>query len=220
MPKVLLCDDHDIVRRGLRDILEEQPFVRVVGEARDGIGAIGMATELAPDIVIMDISMPLTNGIDAAAEIRKRLPGCRIIFLSVHAGSAFVLRALREGASGYLLKDDAAEEIPAAVHAVSGGRRYFSRQIAGSLKVTQPHGGEFLSAPDGLSMLSVRERQVLQLVAEGMTNQQTAEKLNISIKTVETYRSRLMTKLGIDDYPHLVLFALHHGIVNLEPEAR
>lgn len=192
----------------------------VVGEARDGLSAVSVATTLKPDVVVMDVSMPRSNGIEAAAEILKYHPTCRIVFLSVHTGPAFVLRALRAGASGYVLKDSAAHDILDAIRAVGAGRRYFSPDVAQALRESEGPGEGLIARPDPLEQLSLRERQVLQLVTEGMTNHQAAELLNISVKTVETYRSRVMSKLGIEDYPHLVLFAVREGILSLDTEVK
>jgi DNA-binding NarL/FixJ family response regulator len=210
--KVFLADDHAIVREGLAGVLEAQPDVRVVGTAADGRDAMRQIAALDPDVAVMDISMPHMNGIDAAREMRDRGLRARVVILSMHSSAEHVFQALEAGASGYLLKDSAAKEIIDAVRAVHAGRRY----LCGKVAEVMADNFERLSAASPLARLSKRERQVLQLVAEGRSSAQIAAALHLSPKSVDTYRSRLMRKLGIGDVAGLVKFAIRHGLASLE----
>jgi DNA-binding NarL/FixJ family response regulator len=213
---VFLADDHAIIREGLRMILETQADIRVLGGAADGREAVRLVHELKPDVVVMDISMPELNGIEATRQILLGNPDVRVVILSMHATSEYISRTLEVGASGYLLKESAGLEVIEAVRAAYEGQRYLSRRISDTLvdqylricKETYQH--------DLLETLSGREREVLQLVVEGKSSTEIAERLSLSRKTVETYRSRLMDKLGIEDLPGLVKFAIQHGIIHLE----
>jgi len=209
---VLLADDHAIVRDGLRMLLEAHTDLNVVGAVADGREAVKEARRLRPDVVVMDISMPELNGIDAAHAICEALPETRVLMLSMQTGSEHVHRALQAGARGYLLKQAAGTELVAAVRALHAGRRYLTE------KINEAVMSDFLNKrPVGspLDQLSPRERSVLQLVVEGHSNAETARELSLSVKTVETYRSRLMQKLGIKDLPGLVKFAIEHGLTQL-----
>jgi DNA-binding NarL/FixJ family response regulator len=211
--KVLLADDHAVVRDGLKMVLQSQPDMEVVGEAGDGQEAIQQAVQIAPDVALMDIAMPVLNGIEATLQIRDRCPDTEILILSVHSNAEHVFRALQAGALGYLLKESAGAEVINAVRSVHGGRRYLSGKIADTViqdYIRQRH----TASP--LESLSPRERQILQLVVEGRTSAQVADVLSLSPKSVETYRSRLMQKLGIGDVPSLVKFAIQHGLTSLE----
>ncbi|GAB4513341.1 MAG: response regulator transcription factor [Anaerolineae bacterium] len=210
--RVLLADDHTIVRDGLRMILEAQGDVRVVAEASDGREAVEQAQATRPDVVIIDIAMPSLNGIDATERIRSSCPDTQVIILSMHATSEHVFRAFRAGAQGYLLKESAGREVVEAVRAVHAGRRYLSAQIAEALAEDETALRAGLEAASPLDRLSPREREILQLVVEGKSSAEIAEMLCLSQKTVETYRSRLMQKLGIHDLPGLVKFAIQHGL--------
>jgi len=205
--RALLADDHAVVRYGLRALLELSG-VQVIGEAGDGREALRIAEEYKPDVAILDVAMPGLNGIDTAAVLRERCPYTRVVILSMHADAEHVHRAFAAGASGYLLKGSASEEIVAAARAVLLGRRYLSRELA--------HIGlaraERSDKPGPLDSLSDRERQVLQLVVEGHSSAEIAELVNLSPKSVDTYRSRLMKKLGVSDIPALVKFAIQHGL--------
>lgn len=207
--RVLLADDHVVMRDGLRALLVPTGDITVVGEAGNGREALKLAQELAPDIVLIDISMPELNGVEATRLIRESCPAARTIILSMHSTSEHVHRALAAGASGYLLKESAWPEVVAAVRAVSEGRQYFCKVIRAILNET-PGTGPRARSP--LDSLSARERQVLQLVVEGHSSAEIARIITLSPKTVETYRSRLMKKLGVADVPALVKFALEHGI--------
>lgn len=209
---VLVADDHAIVREGLVALLAAQSDIRVVGTAADGRDTVRQAETLKPEVVVMDISMPDMNGIEAAREIHRRLPAARVVILSMHSSAEHVYHALEAGARAYLLKESAANEIVAAVRAAHAGRRYLSPKIA---EVIADNIGR-ASAASPLESLSGRERQVLQLVAEGRSSAEIAKTLNLSPKSVDTYRSRLMQKLHIGDIAGLVKFAIQHGITSVE----
>ena len=206
---VLVADDHAVVRDGLRAILESNPGIDVVGFASDGREAIREAKRLRPDVVLMDIAMPELNGIEATAEIRDQCEGVNVIMLSMHATSEHVFRAMQAGARGYLLKDSAGAEVVHTVRRVQGGERYLTSKVSDT--VIDGYVRKHLEKSP-LESLSRREREVLQLVAEGMSSSVIAERLNLSPKTVETYRSRLMEKLRLKDLPALVRFAVQHGL--------
>lgn len=212
--KVLISDDHAIVRDGLRFLLEAQGDIKVIGEAADGREAIRKVKELKPDIVIMDIVMSELNGIDATEQICKDCPSTRVIMLSMRSSTEPILRSLKAGASGYLLKESAGRELVNAIYSVHEGKRYLSSKVSDRMLGAYLNKEESLKDP--LATLSQREREVLQLVVEGRTSAEIAEKLFLSIKTVKTYRSRLMTKLGIKDIPSLIKFAIQHGLTSLE----
>ncbi|MBY0268307.1 MAG: response regulator transcription factor [Burkholderiales bacterium] len=208
--RVLLADDHTVMRAGLTTLIETGAAASVVAAVANGRDAVEAAVRLKPDVVVMDISMPDLNDIEATLLIRQRCPATQVVILSMHSSREQVHRAFAAGASGYVLKDAAGTEVLAAVRAAAGGRRYVSRAI-----------GDFASAghvmPAGpLASLSSRERQVLQFVVEGKSSTEIARLVHLSPKTVETYRSRLMKKLGVADLPALVKFAIQHGITALD----
>jgi DNA-binding NarL/FixJ family response regulator len=209
---VLVADDHAIVREGLVALLASQPNIEVVGTAADGRGTLREALRCAPQAVVMDIAMPDMNGIEATRELRDRLPDVRVVILSMHSSVEYVFHALEAGASAYLLKESAAQEIADAVRAVCRGRRYLSSKIAEVVAEGIGRG----SAASPLESLSKRERQVLQLVAEGGSSAGIAAMLALSPKSVDTYRSRIMQKLHIGDVAGLVKFAIQHGLTPLE----
>ena len=206
--RVMLVDDHTMMREGLRALLVASSGIDVVGEVSDGRKALERIEELRPDVVVMDIAMPGLNGIDAAAEIRKRCPTARIVILSMHSSSEHLYRAFAAGAAGYVLKSSAGAEVIQAVHAVHVGRRYLSP----ALQAAYADARYGLPRSSPLASLSARERQVLQLVVEGQSSTEIAERLHLSPKTVDTYRSRIMQKLGVGDIAALVKFALQQGI--------
>jgi DNA-binding NarL/FixJ family response regulator len=214
-PRVLLADDHAVVRDSLRVLLEAQPDIQVVGLAANGREAVALASQLGPDVAILDIVMPELNGIEAAPQIVAASPGTQVLILSMHVTGELVIRAVRAGARGYVLKEAAGAEVVAAVRALHAGRRHFSPQVLGLVMreglALDGHG----PPPDALARLSARERQVLQLVVEGHTSAEIAARLGLSRKSVETYRSRVRTKLGLDDIPSLVKFAIQHGLTPL-----
>lgn len=207
---ILLADDHTIVRDGLRMILESSGDFAVVGEAGNGREAVAKARALRPDVIIMDIAMPELNGIEAARLIALEQPAARIIILSMHNTREHVSRAFQAGVQGYILKESAGTEVVAAVRAIMRGHRYVGRGVEIPPGMRRSEYRDMPKSP--LESLSQREREVLQLVVEGRTSVEIAEILSLSPKSVETYRSRLMVKLGIGNIPALVKFALLHGI--------
>ena len=211
--RVLLADDHAVVRDGLRALLDLEKDISVIGDATDGRQAVSEAGRLRPDVVVMDIAMPGLNGIEAAERICEANPEVRVLILSMHANAEYIYRALHAGARGYLLKESAAVEVADAVRALYAGRRYFSHKISDILVDDYVREHRPVSP---LESLSLREREILQLIVEGKTSAEAATQLALSVKTVETYRSRLMHKLGIGDLPALVKFAIQHGITSLE----
>ena len=213
---ILIADDHRVVLDGLRLLLETKGDIKVVGEAVTGREAVQKARELKPDIVIMDIAMPELNGIEAAQQISILLPATRIIILSMHSTTEHVMRALKAGAQGYLLKESTGTELMDAVRAVSAGHRYMSQKISDILIDKCVDHPDARLAEHPLDCLSPREREILPLVAEGKTSLEIAQIIFLSPKTVETYRSRLMQKLGIKNIPDLIKFAIQQGVTPLE----
>jgi RNA polymerase sigma factor (sigma-70 family) len=213
---VFLADDHTVVRDGLRYLLEAQPDIEVIGDAADGRQAVRLITRLKPDVAIVDITMPELNGIDATLQIRDVCPSTEVIILSMHANTRHITRALRAGAQGYLVKESAGIEVVKAVRKVNAGHHYLSQAVTDAVindYVSQRLTAEYRSS---LESLSPREREVLQLVVEGKSSTEIATILNLSPKTVESYRSRLMQKLEISDLPSLVRFAIKQGLTPLE----
>ena len=214
--RVLVADDHAIIREGLRVMLGNQPDMEVVGIAANGREAIRIVSEQEPDVAVMDISMPELNGIEATQQMLSRYPHLRVIVLSIHETKAYVFRALRAGVKGYLIKETAGLEVVDAVRAVYRGQRYLSKRIADLLMDASLLQSETSMDVSPLEALSPREREILQLVAEGNTSQEIAKRLSISPKTVDTYRSRLMQKIKVQDTAGLVKFAIQHGVISLE----
>lgn len=213
--RVFLADDHTVVRDGLRILLEAQGDIEVVGDASDGRQVVALAQQLVPDVVVMDIAMPGLNGIDAAQEIRRACPSVQILFLSMHSTNEHIFRALNAGAKGFLLKESAGAEVVQAVRAVAAGRRYFSEKITDAACMYHDHPLRQAVLKSPIERLSPRERQILQLVAEGKTSAEIAEMLYLSAKSIETYRSRLMHKIGVSDLTALIKFAIQHGLTTL-----
>jgi DNA-binding NarL/FixJ family response regulator len=209
--RVLLADDHRVITDGLRSLIDSRADMRVVAVAATGLEAVRCAIETAPDIVVIDQAMPEMNGTEAAQIIRERRAETRVIILSMYSNTEHVHRALQAGASGYVLKSCAGDELVEAIRTVHSGRRYLSAPLADELLERMING-----SADALSRLSARERQVLKLLADGHSVLHIAGTLCLSRKTVETYRERLMEKLGLRDLPSLVKFALRHGVVGLE----
>ena len=208
--RVLLADDHTLVRQGLRALLEREADIKIIGEARNGREAVHRAVALKPDIVVMDISMPHLNGLEATQRIAATCPGTRVVALSMHKQEHHVQALLRAGARGYVPKDAPASELLAAVRAVHGGGCYLHPQI--SSKVVDGYlDGNRPAAPREL--LTSREREVLQLVAEGKTNRLIAAELRLSVKTIEAHRARIMTKLKIHNAAGLTRYAMSRGII-------
>jgi DNA-binding NarL/FixJ family response regulator len=201
--RVLLVDDHAVMREGL-SVLLAGAGMEIVGSVGTGRAAVRAAIAMSPDVVVMDLSMPEMNGMDATREICARLPGVQVVVLSMHANREHVYQALNAGATGYVLKDAASTELVSAVRAACVGRRYVSPALG---PLTESSG-----KPGPVASLSARERQVLQLVVEGRTSAEIAQSANLSTKTVETYRSRLMNKLGVSDLASLVKLAIQHGL--------
>ncbi|HVJ13240.1 MAG TPA: response regulator transcription factor [Burkholderiales bacterium] len=210
--RILIADDHGIVAEGLKHLIEAQPDMKVVALVGDGREAVQQAREVQPDVVLMDLSMPELNGADATRAILERDAKCRVIVLSMYAQREYVRRALKAGAAGYVVKRSAAKEVVDAIRAVHAGQRYLSPRVADV--VLEDYTDD--KQDDLLSRLSAREREVLQLLAEGRTGAQIAERLSLSQKTVETYRARLVEKLGIRDLAGLVRFAIQRGLVSLD----
>jgi len=214
--RVLLADDHAMVRDGLQSLLESEDDIEVVGATGDGREAVRMVEKLRPDLALMDISMPGLNGIEATAEIADRFPDTRIIILSMHHTTEHIFQALKAGARGYLLKESAGSEVVTALRTVHKGGRYLSKRIEETVIDDYVRLRRSPDAASPMERLSHREREILQLVVEGKSSAEAAEILCISPKTVETYRSRLMRKLGVGDLPGLVKFALRHGLTSLD----
>lgn len=209
---IFLADDHPIVRDGLQLILEAQSGLKVVGAADNGRETVHKVTQHCPDVVIMDITMPDLNGIEATQQIRQACSTTRVIILSMHGNAKYIMRALQAGADGYLIKGSASAEVVAAVYAVYAGRRYLSERISNLSIDEYLRQRRINEVKDPFSQLSAREREVLQLVVEGKSSAEIADLLSLSPNTVKTYRSRLMQKLNIDDLPALVKFAVQHGL--------
>ena len=214
--RILLADDHAIVREGLRLLLEAQSDFRVVGEAANGLQAIRQAQTLQPDAVLMDAAMPELNGIEAAAQIRQYCPATKVIILSMHSSAEHVQRAMAAGACGYVLKESAGATVVQAVRTVQAGRRFLSPGLAETIINNHAPAEAGPGSRSPLERLSLRERQVMQMVCEGQTSAAIAAKLFLSVKSVETYRCRLMLKLDLHDVPSLVKFSLRHGLTTLE----
>ncbi len=208
--RVLVADDHMIVRTGIRHVLESEPGFEVVGEAANGADALALAAELRPDVVVLDISMPDVSGLELAARLRDTA-GTRVLILSMHNNAEYVLESVRAGAHGYLLKDTAATELRTAIRAVCQGESYFSPPVASRLSAAVR--GERDQGPGGLEQLTAREREVLLGIAQGRTNKEIATELRISHRTVETHRESLMRKLQIRTVAELTRFALGAGIL-------
>lgn len=212
--KLMIADDHTVVRDGLKMLLESKGDINVIAEAEDGLQAVQKARELKPDVILMDISMKNMNGIEATARIIQENPKIKIVILSIQSSSEDIYRALQAGAVGYLLKESAGAEVLEAVRAVFNGRRYLSRKVDDIVIDSYIFDREKNSSGSPLDSLSSREREVLQLVAEGKSSNEISKLLFLSVKTVETYRSRLMQKLGIKDIAELIRFAIKHGLTN------
>jgi DNA-binding NarL/FixJ family response regulator len=212
--KVVLADDHALVRKGIRAVLAALPGVDVVAEAGDGREALALIEEHRPDIAVLDVTMPGLNGLEVAARVPKASPGTKIVILSMHAGEAYVAQALKAGVSGYLLKDAADDELETAVKVVSRGDVYLSPKI--STQVVERYVQAGSAQPDPLAGLTTRQREILQLVAEGKSSKEIASLLDLSVKTVESHRGQIMERLGVHDLTGLVRFAIRVGLVSPE----
>jgi two-component system, NarL family, response regulator NreC len=212
--RIIIADDHPFMRTGLRHVLEEHPEFRVVGEAADGREAVQMVGEENPDVAILDIGMPNLNGIEAARQICASAPRVAIIVLSMHSDEAYVLRALKAGARAYLLKQSAESDLIAAVKAVNQGKSFFSPAISQMLLEEYMRQIRDRDVEDSYELLTPREREILQMVAEGNSNKDIANRLNLSLYTVETHRSNMMEKLSLHSVPELILYAVRKGVIS------
>ena len=213
MIRVLLADDHSVVRQGLRVWLERSGSIEVVGEAADGREAVALTEQLKPDIVIMDIAMPLLNGIDATAQITRRDPNTKVIVLSMHTDESYILRALGAGAKGYLLKESTETDVLPAVQSVQEGKSYFSPSITRVLLEDYMRMLKQNNLQDSYDLLTEREKEVLQLLAQGKSNKEVAQILNLSPHTIDSHRTNLMQKLDVHNTAEIVLYAVRKGIV-------
>jgi two-component system response regulator NreC len=212
--RILLVDDHTVVRKGLRMLLEGQAGFSVIADAADGREAVALAETHAPDVVVMDVAMPSLNGIEAARQIMMKVPKTAVVFLSMHSDEAYVLKALKAGARAYLLKDSAEYDLINAIRAVNEGKAFFSPAISKMLVedyMTQMRGR---GVEDSYELLTTREREVLQLLAEGKNNKEVAGLLNLSLYTVETHRSNIFQKLNLHSSAELILYAVRKGVIS------
>jgi RNA polymerase sigma factor (sigma-70 family) len=212
--RILLADDHKLLRSGLRLLLERQPDMSVVAEADDGREAVRNAATSKPDVVVLDIGMPNLNGIEACVQITQENSATAVVMLSMHSDESYVLRALKAGARAYLLKDSAESDLVRAIHAVAEGKSYFSPAVSKVLLEDYVRKLQRAGVEDSFELLTSREREILQLVAEGRSNKEVAHLLNLSVYTVETHRSNLMQKLNLRGVPELILYAVRKGIIS------
>ncbi|MBI4464793.1 MAG: response regulator transcription factor [Acidobacteria bacterium] len=212
--RILLADDHRIVRQGLRRILEEHPQIEVVAEASDGREAVQLAQEKKPDVVVMDIAMPHLNGMEATRQILRRLPSTKVLVLSMYSDESYVVQVLEAGAKGYLLKDSADTELVQAVQAVRNGKSFFSPLISKILLDEYVGQLQEKKITDRYELLTEREREILQLIAEGKTSREIAELLNVSVSTVDTHRGHIMEKLDLHNPYEVVLYAVRKGLIS------
>lgn len=215
---VLIADDHTILRRGLVSLLSLNQNIEVIGEAEDGRSAVEMALRLEPDVVLMDLSMPVLNGLEATAQLKKESPAMKVLILSAHDNDEYVNQVVRSGANGYALKNTSPEELYTAIRTVHSGHTFFSPSLTGrfgDLGVASGEGAEPGKDPLRGGALTSREREVLQLIAEGETHQHIADRLFISVRTVDTHTNNIMKKLNLHDTASLVTYAIKNGIVIL-----
>lgn len=211
--RVLLADDHAIVRRGMRSLLETQPTLEVVGEAADGLEAVRMCEEQKPDLMILDIAMPKLNGIEVAARCLKSHPSTAVIMLSMHADESYIMRSLNAGARAYLVKDSTDEDLLPAIRAVASGKSYFSPAVTALLAEEYVHQLQERGLTDSYHLLTDREKEVLQLLAEGRSNKEVATLLDVGLSTIETHRSNLMQKLNLHNTAEIVLYAVRKRLI-------
>lgn len=212
--RILLADDHNILRDGMRLLLERQSGFAVVGEAADGRETVELAREHSPDVVVMDIAMPNMNGIEATRRIVEKQPDTGVVILSMHHDESYVIRSLKAGARAYLLKDALKTELIAAIRAVAAGRSFFSPKISRILQEDYVEALNRKGVEDSYDLLTDREREILQLVAEGNTNKEIANSLNVSAYTVETHRTHILQKLNLHSVPELILYAVRKGVIS------
>jgi len=214
MIRIVLADDHVVMRNGLRLLLERQPNFEVAGEAANGREAVEICEKLKPDVLVLDIAMPNLNGIEAARQISTKLPQIAIVILSMHSDESYVLRALKAGARAYLLKDSAEADLINAIRAVSEGKAFFSPAISKMLVDDYVRRLEQRGVYDSYELLTTREREILQLLAEGKSNKEVAAMLNLSLYTVETHRGNILQKLNLHSVPELILYAVRKGVIS------
>ena len=211
--RILLADDHTVIRKGLRLLLESQAGFQVVAEAADGRETVAMAEAHRPDVVVLDVAMPTLNGIEAARQISAKLPRAAIVFLSMHSDESYVLKALKSGAKAYLLKDSAENDLINAIRSVNEGKAFFSPAISKMLVEEHLRQMQEREIEDSYELLTTREREVLQLLAEGKTNKEVANILNLSLYTVETHRGNILQKLNLHSGAELILYAVRKGVI-------
>ncbi len=212
--RILLADDHTVVRKGLRLLLESQPGFEVIADACDGRETVALAEQHQPDAVVLDIAMPILNGIEAARQISAKLPNTAIVFLSMHSDESYVLKALKSGARAYLLKDSAEYDLIAAIKAVSEGKAFFSPAISKMLVEDYMRQMREKDVEDSYELLTTREREIVQLLAEGKGNKEVATLLHLSLYTVETHRSNIFQKLNLHSTAELILYAIRKGVIS------
>ena len=212
--RILLADDHTVVRKGLRLLLESHAGFEVVADACDGREAIALAEQHQPDVAVLDIGMPVLNGIEAARQLSAKLPRTAIVMLSMHSDEGYVLRALKSGARAYLLKDSAEYDLIAAIKAVSEGKAFFSPAISKMLVEDYMRQMRERDVEDSYELLTTREREILQLLAEGESNKDVASRLHLSLYTVETHRSNIFQKLNLHSSAELTLYAIRKGVIS------
>jgi two-component system response regulator NreC len=212
--RILLADDHTVVRKGLRLLLESVPEFQVIADASSGREAVALAEQHMPDVIVMDVAMPILNGIEAARQITAKLPQTAVVFLSMHGDESYVLRALKAGARAYLLKDSAEYDLIQAVKAVSEGKAFFSPAISKMLVEDYMRQMRERGVEDSYELLTTREREVLQVLAEGKSNKDVAALLNLSLYTVETHRSNIFQKLNLHSGAELILYAIRKGVIS------
>ena len=212
--RLLLADDHTVMRAGLRALLERQPNLEVVGEAEDGRQTVELASLHVPDVVVMDIAMPNLNGVEATRRMVSKQPAISVVILSMYSDESYVMRALEAGARAYLLKDSAVTDLIRAIEAVSQGKSFFSPKISRILAEEYVRALRQKGAADSYELLTPREREILQLLAEGKTNKEVATSLNISVYTAETHRGNILQKLNLHSSAELVLYAVRKGIIS------
>jgi len=212
--RVLLADDHNLIRAGLRLVISQEPDFVVVGEAENGHQAVERARELKPDVVVMDIGMPGLNGIEACRQVRDGLPDTQVVMLSMHSDEGYVLRALKAGARAYLLKDSAEADLARAIRAAADGKSFFSPAVAKLLLDDYMRKLERTGGEDSYELLTPREREILQLVAEGKSSKDIANLLKLSVYTVETHRGNILQKLNLKSAAELILYAVRKGIIS------
>ena len=212
--RIILADDHTVMRAGLRALLERQPGLEVVGEAEDGRQTVELACAHVPDVVVMDIAMPILNGVEATRRLIRQQPTISVVILSMYSDESYVMRALEAGARAYLLKDSAVTDLIRAIEAVSQGKSFFSPKISRILAEEYVRALKQKGAADSYELLTSREREILQLLAEGKTNKEVATSLNISVYTAETHRGNILQKLNLHSSAELVLYAVRKGIIS------